>query len=311
MIIHFKVEASTHLGFGHLRRCEVLAAALAGKGVQCVFLQPDDDAASCENIIVDLFHRDNQENPVALATFLKTLRGKAVFIDGMFDDAFRDQAAPRLLAYVAPYPGAEEDAPPNAQHWIKGGQYAILGPQFSGLPPKKIVPRAKNLLLAFGGADPQHLTARVMEALAGTDFDIRVILGPLFDEAHKKRIRAIGGAFTLIESAADLLPHYLWADIAAGSSGLTRFEFAACGVPAVFAALYPHHARLSEVYAQSGAAQYLGLYDKLDAKAWRGALCDLAVNEAARKAMSIAGQRLVDGRGTQRLAEEILRLFNA
>jgi spore coat polysaccharide biosynthesis predicted glycosyltransferase SpsG len=328
MIIHFKCEASQRLGFGHLRRCLMLAEAFRAKGAACAFILPPGDATAiamvrgadfglrhddegCENLILDLFHHDNRADPAKLCAYLETVRGrKTIFIDGMFEDAFRDPRAPRLTAWVQPYPDAETDMRPPAEHWFAGGQYVILPPRYAGLAAKEIAPRARRLLLTFGGADPQGLTPFVMAAVAETDFDARVMVGPYFSAEHRAQIRAFGDRFEIIEGEADLLRHYLWADLAAGASSLSRLEFAAAGLPCVFAALYPYHERLSKTYAEDGAAQYLGRYEALDGQDWRGALCNLAQDAAARQDMSRAGQRLIDGRGADRLTDALLRLFS-
>ncbi len=341
MKIYFRCEASPHIGFGHLRRCLVLARALYKAGAQPVFILTDDDNAArsligaegfhthavpaaagiaqeaasypsdCRFLVTDLVHRDFQARPDILCRYLESLSGRRVFfLDGMFDDAFRPAApVPEIFAVLRPYPGAEGDTTNlRARHAMTGGQYTILPSEYADIPARHVAEKAHNLLLAFGGADPQGLTEQVLRAVIDEEFSLYVVIGPYFAADHADQIRSFSDRCKIIENCSNLLPHYLRADMVCGAASLSRFEFAACGLPCIFTALYPQHEKLAVHYAQFGAARYLGRYDTLDAQDWRGAVCDLRDDYAARRAMAQAGRGLVDGKGAARLAQSIIEL---
>ncbi|NCC20890.1 MAG: hypothetical protein EOM26_00335 [Alphaproteobacteria bacterium] len=347
-MIFFRCEASNAIGFGHLKRCAILAKALNQVGEAVSFLVPEggermqaflaDQALPVitlpalsslaeevsyypgegRAIVLDLFHALNRDRPEALSRYLKQLDRagwQVVFIDGMFGEAFRQEDSPCLAVCVQPYVGAELDTWPKSRYWIRGGAYAVMDTVYKNRPSRRIREKAENVLITFGGADPQGLTPFVMRAFSGrVDFHFRVIVGPFFSDAHRQEIASIAGTapgrYELCSGVTDLVPHYDWADIALGGSGLSRYEFAACGLPSIFTSIYAEHMVSSDIFAEKGTGVHLGLYSELDAGAWRNALCELALSYGELSEMSRRGQALIDGCGAERLAGEIFRIFN-
>lgn len=349
-MIYFRAEASATHGFGHLKRCLMIASALTESGAQATFLCPEADTDlhdtikqaghkihaipsglsyaeevnhypnDCYHLVTDIYHQGNIQNPEPLHDYINSAtrrKIKIAFIDGIFHEAFRPpENIPALYAVIQPYLNAENDTAPNAKHWIKGVQYAVMDNAYKNQPLKNIKNAANNILITFGGADPQELTASLMTALAEQpkDIHIRLIIGPYFSQTHKDKISALSiqypTRFDVKGAQTDMIPHYQWADIALGSSGLSRYEFAALGLPAIFTALYPEHTESSEAFAQSGIARYIGLYTETDAQDWLDALRNLRTNKTAREEMSLTGQKKINGKGAILLAKKLLEIFD-
>ena len=158
-MIYYRCDVSEKAGWGHLSRCLILAESLT-EHTQTCFIQAAPMASvinkikeigatihevptglsyeqevayyptELQNIIVDLGHRQNLQNPEELLKYLDALArdGKDVVImDGLDDDSFRDQRAPRIKAYVQPYWGVNEGDPTNSEHRISGEEYTNLG----------------------------------------------------------------------------------------------------------------------------------------------------------------------------------------
>ena len=348
--IYFRVEASSQIGLGNLNRCIFLSKNLNKMGVQPVFLvshgqeiffnQVGVDKANiivlplsdsyveevesypldCHFIVLDLYHFKNIENHKSLEGYINRLHDNKIciaFIDGLFEEAFRPDKNIffDVCMYIQPYLGAENDTPPPAVHWIKGAEYALLGKAYDDLSPKHVKEKARNILITFGGADPQEQTSVVMTALAKNDFDghVRVIIGPYFSEGLKKQIQDLGVKYPLLFECLgpqdNMLSHYQWADLAIGASGSSRYEFAACGLPAIFSSISLKHSKSSKVFAEYGLACYLGYYKEITQKQWFETVLRLSNDPAVRKEMALKSQVMIKGGGLDRLVVEILNNF--
>jgi UDP-2,4-diacetamido-2,4,6-trideoxy-beta-L-altropyranose hydrolase len=348
-MISFRCEVSEKIGYGHLKRCLTLALILRERDVDTCFIlnaEERDSAAFVRTegfavheipggtsladeiieypndyrfLVTDINTIDNILRPERVTAYLHSLNRAGittVYIDGLFDDAYRAPDAPEISAYVQPYLGADQDTPPHCRSWLAGGDYAILGPQYRELPARQIKDRAENLLITFGGADPQGLTPTVMRALAAANIDmpLRVIAGPYFSVDHmqeiEKAVSTYHGSADIVSRQTDLLPHYQWADMALGGSGTSRYEFAAAGLPSIFAAIRPQHEQICDIYSSYGIAQYLGFYAVFDSQKWVAAVSSLRDDPETRRNMARAGQGHIDGTGADRLVGALLEIFN-
>lgn len=343
-----RAEASKEYGLGHLKRCLIIADALKKHDEDVTFIVPEDNEtalsliqnAACDVqtipsglnlkdeinyypekfsfLITDIYHQGNAQSPESVSDYLSVLKERGIkiaFIDGLYDEAFRpsEEISP-VEVFIQPYLGATNDTPAPAHHWLRGSQFAVMDSAYADLPAKE-ADTIQNTLITFGGADPQSLTIQSMRDLenAPDNIHVRVIIGPYFDTQHVTDIKTLAtknqDRFEVLEPQDDMIPHYQWAHIALTGSGLSRYECAANGLPALFTAHYPAHIRSSEAFAQSGAARYIGLQSDLKENDWQNAVTDLINNKEAWQAMSRKGQELIDGQGADRLAKKLLEIF--
>lgn len=345
--ILIRAEASGQRGFGHLKRCMMLAHVMRKNGITPTFLIQKSDTqakdiliaenlsffliADCSRyedeissypdtskiIFLDLVHRHTLEEQDSFCRYLSKLKDanyKIIFLDGLYEDAFPHAKLPALDAVIQPYVGADKDIKPNTPHWLTGGQYAILDQKYAALSERIPNKDAKNILLTFGGSDPQSITIAAMKSLATLQeqIKIRVIIGPYFSDDHKSQIKEVAkesNLFELVEGAMDLIPHYLWADIALGSSSTSRYEFAAAGLPSIFTSIYPYHQRLSEEYASYGIAHYIGYHEDVTPDQWRSSLIQLKNNHNLCLSMAAAGYKFIDRNGTDRLVKTLSNIL--
>jgi spore coat polysaccharide biosynthesis protein SpsF len=168
-----------------------------------------------------------------------------------------------------------------------------------------------NVLITFGGTDPNNLTARVVRALMASNLSLQldVVLGPAFQEesmleALSKRYR---DRIALHRDIEDLSALMSGADIAYTAAGITAYELAYMGVPSVVITNY----RTDEVFLKAikklGISLPLGYYmDVMD---------DEIINAAEKfendkdflKGMARRGKDLIDGHGAKRIAEIVIK----
>jgi spore coat polysaccharide biosynthesis predicted glycosyltransferase SpsG len=93
------------------------------------------------------------------------------------------------------------------------------------------------------------------------------------------------------------------------SFGVTAYELAALGVPALYLCLTPDHALSASAFEAAGMGVSLGVAGEINDMMIAGAVQSLLADPAKRRAMSAAGRMNLDGRGAIRVAERIVRLI--
>jgi spore coat polysaccharide biosynthesis predicted glycosyltransferase SpsG len=116
-----------------------------------------------------------------------------------------------------------------------------FGPRYYCPRPEFVVSRAalvrdpvREVLVTFGGTDPNNLTDRVVQLIApiarSRGIHIRVILGLGYH--HQPQVDADDG-ISVMTSVANMAVHMRNADIVFTSAGRTTFEVACVGTPAI------------------------------------------------------------------------------
>ena len=116
----------------------------------------------------------------------------------------------------------------------------------------------------------------------------------------------------LIYAPKTLFDHYQWADICVGASSTSRYEAAACGLPMIFAAIYPQHVSFSKRFSNFKTAHYAGFADTITVTEWRTKLTALLQDSRAYIAMTEALSRMRRRQfGSDYLAKTIINIFLA
>jgi spore coat polysaccharide biosynthesis protein SpsF len=161
----------------------------------------------------------------------------------------------------------------------------------------------------MGGSDPLGLTLRAAKALTRLDpvYRARFVIGAGMAEAARtaRSIVALKENFETVEGASDLSTEYACADLALCAFGVTAYELAYFGVPALYLGLTPDHALSASAFDAAGLGRSLGVADALSDAAIAEAVWDLMGDAARRRAMRQAGHATIDGQGAQRIAGEL------
>jgi spore coat polysaccharide biosynthesis predicted glycosyltransferase SpsG len=119
-------------------------------------------------------------------------------------------------------------------------------------------------------------------------------------EASPHRVRIAAAIPTL-------LPEWESADMALIAGGLTMHEALVMGVPTIALCQEVwHQPFLARLFAREGAMVDLGLGREASGDAIGSAVTALATDAPHRERLSRAGQRLCDGRGTERVVDLLL-----
>ena len=200
-----------------------------------------------------------------------------------------------------------QDLVPLQCRQLLGPHYALLGPEYAQLHPL-VVPRKelRRVLVFFGGADPDNLTGRALEALldpALTDLAVDVVLG--LQSSHREAVEklvAIRPQTTLHGPLPSLAGLIARADLAIGAGGATTWERACLGLPSLVVAIAANQLPCAEALDQAGYLQLLGDRASVTAEEIRSVLL-VKLSEPSAGGMVSA---LTDGWGAPRLAMAML-----
>jgi spore coat polysaccharide biosynthesis predicted glycosyltransferase SpsG/CMP-N-acetylneuraminic acid synthetase len=195
---------------------------------------------------------------------------------------------------------------------LMGPEYIILREEFLD-QPVSVPKRVTNVLITFGGSDPLNLSAQCVRALADHDlpYDYRVVLGPdydrerLFDICSEVELAGVD----LHEDVANMGEFMQWADIALSSGGRTVFELAATGTPAIVIAQNDGEMERMELLSREGAIELLGHGERIDIGQVPDRLELLARNYERRKEMTEKSQKIVDGKGVERILDLVHQML--
>jgi spore coat polysaccharide biosynthesis predicted glycosyltransferase SpsG len=96
------------------------------------------------------------------------------------------------------------------------------------------------------------------------------------------------------------------ADLAITAAGISSLELACLGVPMLVYEASPNQASNVAGLVAAGAAINLGSLHAMCAEPLQRALLALAGDESRRRRMAMAGPKLIDGRGADRVAHAVI-----
>jgi spore coat polysaccharide biosynthesis protein SpsF len=312
-------------GFGHVKRMIALARALRDReGLGAVFavngsadaLPPIRQAGFAAKLIdgpegeflalakdPDLLILDCREGPSREAIAALPVPLKAVV-----DDA----SERRLACDLAYYPPVPQTAQlvwsGSACRARVGWEWALLGQQQMPERPRSHSP-CPTLLVTMGGSDPFGLTERAALALRQLDpvFRARFVIGPGFKDKNRlaRSIVSLSPNFETVEGAHGLETEFAACDVALVAFGVTAYELAAAGVPAIYLGISDDHTQSASAFEQAGMGLSLGTMNRVSNAEIAQAVWSLLNNGDRRRQMRAAGLMTIDGSGASRIAADL------
>jgi spore coat polysaccharide biosynthesis protein SpsF len=333
--ILFRCDASSTVGFGHIVRCLALAGALRDNYSCCVSFAMRTDKTGYSLVRekgYTLFSPQDEQNfcyEAWLGQAVQTSNAKVLILD-VHDDLPRnflktcissniilatldDPTDKRLdtdLAFYPPVPQVQQmDWTGFKGKLFVGWEWVPLRKEFSSQQPKK-ENEQPVVLVTMGGSDPEAMTLKTLQALDLFEepFATQVVIGPGF--THKtqldKLLLTTHRSFEIKEDVKDMAGLMARADLAVSSFGVTAYELAALGVPAIYLCLTSDHVTSASPFVHAQLARCLGRFDQVSLDSLQSTIKDLLFDKEERNAMGERATRLVDGQGASRIARIIM-----
>jgi UDP-2,4-diacetamido-2,4,6-trideoxy-beta-L-altropyranose hydrolase len=192
---------------------------------------------------------------------------------------------------------------PDGCRTLLGPRYALLREEFN-CPPIEIKPRARRVLVNFGGFDAAMQTHHAMLALA--DFPaLQVDFVAGADNPAWAQMQALAETrpnWRLHSFVSDFYQRMTEADLFIGAGGGTSWERAAMGLPTICIAVSNNQQNNGEVMAAAGAHVFMGAREQVSVEQLRDAIGFVVDNVYLRQSLADRSRQLVDGRGALRVA---------
>jgi len=255
------VNAYNEIGTGHVYRCLSIASKLVFHDV--LFLL--DEQYELGIHIVDNYNYpfklyDGEDDllkilrewspQVVINDILNTSREYITCLknDGYFVVNFEDLGTGTEVADVVFDALYEHEIGEN--NVFTGHKYYILKDEFYFQPQKLITQQVNNILITFGGSDPNNFTEKVIDSILSTSYEgrINVIVGlgyhgleGLIDKYESNQ------SIQIYKNVLDISEFMFKADIIFTSAGRTMYEVCSLGVPTI--CLCQNERELTHVFA--------------------------------------------------------------
>lgn len=334
-----RTDANPQIGGGHMMRCLALAEAWQARGGEVIFATQCDSPALVSRIaavvpqVVHVAATVPSAADDGLLELVRTVTDRHgsppwVVLDGYhFDETYQRTvraAGARVLviddyahlpAYHADLVLNQNLGAENLRYSVQAGAVLLLGPRYALVRtefqrwrgwPKTVPDVARKVLITAGMSASREFLRAAVAAVQGTgipEMEVAVVAGP--NVSGGPPLAEVSGSAGLrmqvVENPADLSGWMAWADVAIAAGGVTTWELAFMGVPAVLVAVADNQRGAVRAMAESGAADYGGEAPDLAWTAVSATLRLLMRDADRRRHMSATARRLVDGCGAERV----------
>lgn len=211
----------------------------------------------------------------------------------------------------------------QGQRFLVGPEFNLIRTEFCNLLPRKVNVRVNEIMITTGGADTYNLTTKLLNILLQKqeyrNIRINILVGSGFTNCNDlERLRRSNSNIFLY--ANSVLPNppkniiysnvssiMLRSDLAISAGGSTLYEFAACGTPVLAIIIADNQERIVQKMDELGYLINLGWYDQLNDDNFLNTFKEAIDNYKKREEISHKGQKLVDGKGTERIVQFIMK----
>ncbi len=327
-VVWIRTVAGAQIGFGHLRRTIILAEALQDCCTPLFLLDPVD-YSSKEHLAAQGYEFFDQgldriwsvlPDPIAILIDTRLTEG----LDGLFKGAQKRgipvisihdlglNLLPSDIIIDGSIVPVDRDSGRQNTAYCCGTDYMILDPAYNLLRPRRMQVRDKirSILINLGGGDSHRYFPLVLEGIQLWGHEVEVVGVPGFVRWGQESL-----------AQRDWHPlHFHWeslsvaqllcrADLAVTAGGIAAYEALCAGTP-LFALSYDSLQQTAIAAIEAvGACIALGPGDNLDPVQLARALAVIDSGCEARRLLSLRGQRIVDGLGTERVSQVIRQLI--
>lgn len=330
-----RADANAQIGTGHLMRCLALGQAWKDSGGEEVFITACDNKGLLERLyeegfrvhLLDKAYPDPHDWEVTKEV-LHDNPGAWVALDGYhFDSTYQRQIKeaghPLLviddMAHLEHYYAdivLNQNLHAEQLHYscepytrlLLGTRYVLLRREFLKWQGwKREIPKvARKVLVTLGGADPDNVTLKVIQALQQVDVDglETVVVVGASNPHHEELQAAVSDSRIPIQLERNVtnMPKLMaWADLAVSSASTTVWELMFMGVPTLILILAENQRLVAGWLNAREVAENLGWHEDISPYKMAQAMTQLLREARTRAGMSERDREIVDGEGTARV----------
>ncbi|MBA3010719.1 MAG: UDP-2,4-diacetamido-2,4,6-trideoxy-beta-L-altropyranose hydrolase [Proteobacteria bacterium] len=328
-------DATRQIGYGHLKRCLVLAGLYRKLGLLVTFLMREatpvvrmllkdrdmefaviSDHGQCRPYLVEKKDRiklviiDHYEIGADIEQEIF-----AIFPVVVMDDLCRSHWC-HLLVDQTPNCKAhtyEKKMFNPSARILSGSNFILIDPVYDKI---KSNGDKTNILISFGATDPEQVALKVLDILEpfmatkGLVFHLPLSsMSPCVEELEKRR-DSFRLDIRLYRDLPDLCPLYEICGIAIGAPGTSLLERIYCGLINIVIVVAPNQRQVGENISRQGAALCLGEISSLDPLLLTRTLTQMIEVPAVGKNLQKQAIGLVDGNGPARVIKETIDLIS-
>lgn len=262
-------------------------------------------------LLVDSYYVNNE--------YFRELKdyAKLVMLDDLCQDVYDvDVLINYSIAYSAYY--YKEKYQKKNTRLILGTNYVPLREQFSKVKDDRIICDEKKtlqILLMCGGGDPLNILYSFLEQIEKMfetdEYVFHLVAGaynPYIEKLEQKQMPNL----ILHTNVADMANLMCQCDIAIVAAGTVLYECCACSLPTIFYVMADNQLPDAKVFPETADLYYAG-----DIRTDRYGVIKAALDQlkllkgasAVRKQMAVKMHSIVDGKGSERLANVLMRVL--
>lgn len=340
-----RTDANAEIGSGHFMRCIALAQECKKRGTPVFFVTGDDSEMSPGFLRPEEIRflepgiaRGSLEDANNTITVAGSKSAKWIVVDGYhFNGAYQKaikEAGYKLLFFddyghckhyfadviLNQTIASGENLYANREPYTRlllGNRYVLLRDDFlsNNRQNQDCTDNARKILVTMGGSDPHNTTIEVLQwlfALSLSDVVVDVVIGPSnqYVEDIKLFLRQVPFVYRIHQNANNMASLMAHADFAISSAGTTSWEMAFMGVPSLLIAVADNQHPIAETLQAVGASIYLGRNGEISSGVAQKEISRLIDSPELRKSMRRLGPEMIDGMGSARVADEIIKKGN-
>ncbi len=321
---------------GHLSRAAIIAGGIREQGWKTFLIHKDDELASSflrsrdiESILLDpectmegemlevreialasppasLVIADVLENDVH-QEYMKCLRGFKAPLFAITDDSFKREIDADVVFNGNPN---QEGIVYHSQNtlYLTGPRYFIMDPRYGFVKSKEPGALVSTILISMGGSDHNNYLFRILDALKELK-DIRLHIISSSATGYREQLMETLKTYPLQTEVKFDIPSLIneWAlcDMAITAAGNTLFERIAARLPGMTICQLKRQNEIADQFDRSGVNINLGMGDEYDFSGLAKAVQRFSADRATRTTQYQLSAATVDGKGLERLIQEI------
>ena len=325
-----RVDASPKIGAGHLMRTLALALEWERRGNHTIFMSKTNSLLNVHGGIKVIDDVGTIKEAVSTALTALEIEAKYVVVDGYQFDATYQEIVGSFdipLLYIddighCDYYSADLVLNQNLHaneslyldsadrtKYLFGPEYLLLRPQFicqrRELSAKFTPGIASTILVAVGSGGTGNLAESIVEGLLSLYIpDLRILVVSNYD--HPQLDIPKVELLTNVDNMAKVMS---CVDFAISGGGLTTWELAHMGVPAIAIAKGKHEEMLISAAAEYGSVIDGGTAEEFNIDKFARLARGIIFDPLLRCNLIRQGQTITDGRGAERVIDEIMESY--